>query len=101
MGGNGEPTILPHAIVSVMTNDGAEVWSEGANDEAEDALIKQILAANAGEAVMDRLTPAQIRNAKATFAVTTTGSADGFYPRHFGWLSDAVLSCWAEIWALA
>ena len=74
--------------------------ANSANNEAEDDLIRQLSAANAGDAGMDRLTPTEIRHASAAFAVATSDSADGFHPRHFGWLSDAVLACWAELWAL-
>ena len=79
---------------------GPRYGANGASDEAEDALVRHVLAAHAGGAGMDRLTPAALRHASATFAATTSDSADGFHPRHFGWLSDAVLSCWAELWAL-
>ena len=49
---------------------------------------------------MPRLTPSAIRKASATVAEATSSSADGVRLQHFGWLSDELVGCWADSWAL-
>ena len=85
--------------MSTITEEWAVIWKEGTDFPAEEAMIHQILAAADGEADLPRLTPADIKLASATFAEATSDSADGFLPRHFGWLTDELLSCWAEMLA--
>ena len=47
------------------------------------------------------LTPAQLREASASFSGATSSSADGWHPRHFALLEDGLLTAWSTIWSAA
>ena len=97
----GRPAVHPQAVVLALADAWAAVWVSP-TAASESSLLAEILArCDDGRAArLPLLTLAQLRRASAAFSARTSTSADGFHPRHFSWMPDSLLECWAVIWGI-